>query len=99
MGRGAAPHAPLLAGRSGAGAEQPPSEWLSACCSATKAALADAGGEVAAAQVRTIGVSGQQHGLVALGARGEVLRDSKLWCDTESAEEAKELSHKVRFRV
>ena len=41
----------------------------------------------------------QQHGLVALGARGEVLRDSKLWCDTESAEEAKELSHKVRFRV
>eukprot|EP00887_Chlorella_sp_A99_P008128 scaffold12.g8128.t1 len=51
-------------------AEQHPSLWVEACRDACAAALQglDAG------RVAGIGVSGQQHGLVALGAGGEVLR-------------------------
>ena len=43
-------------------------------------------------RVRGIGVSGQQHGLVALGKRGAVLRPAKLWCDVTCHAEAAELS-------
>ncbi|SJN09018.1 Xylulose kinase [Halomonas citrativorans] len=35
--------------------------------------------------IRAIGVSGQQHGLVALDAAGEPVHPAKLWCDTETA--------------
>lgn len=38
-------------------------------------------------RVGAIGVSGQQHGLVALGARHDVLVRAKLWNDTSTAEE------------
>jgi xylulokinase len=38
-----------------------------------------------------IAVGGQQHGLVVLGADGEVLRPAKLWNDTESAPDADRL--------
>ena len=38
-----------------------------------------------------IAVGGQQHGLVVLGADGEVLRPAKLWNDTESAADAEAL--------
>ncbi|NND68164.1 MAG: xylulokinase [Halioglobus sp.] len=41
--------------------------------------------------VRGIGVSGQQHGFVPLGAGGEVLAPVKLWCDTATAPECDEL--------
>lgn len=58
-----------------------------------RAALAS----VDASRVKAIGVSGQQHGLVAMDASGCVLRPAKLWCDTESAPEARELSEKLRF--
>ena len=34
----------------------------------------------------------QQHGMVALDSEYEVIRPAKLWCDTESAAEAAELS-------
>ncbi len=42
--------------------------------------------------IRGIGVSGQQHGLVALDASGTPLRPAKLWCDVEAAAEAHTLS-------
>eukprot|EP00955_Chlamydomonas_euryale_P081216 363545-Chlamydomonas_euryale.AAC.3 len=51
-------------------------------------------GELAASAVSrvvSLGVSGQQHGMVLLGRSGEALRPAKLWCDTESAREADEL--------
>jgi xylulokinase len=38
-----------------------------------------------------VAVAAQQHGLVVLGAEGEVLRPAKLWNDTESAADAGEL--------
>jgi len=76
-------------------AEQRPSVWVDAMWSATNEALdgasAAAGTDVRAV-VSGIGVSGQQHGLVALDEGFNVLRPAKLWCDTESAPEAEALS-------
>ena len=44
------------------------------------------------AAVKAIGVSGQQHGFVALDARGDVLAPVKLWCDTSTAAECAEIT-------
>ncbi|MDP2791315.1 MAG: xylulokinase [Rectinemataceae bacterium] len=44
------------------------------------------------ATIRAIGVSGQQHGLVALDETGQPLRPVKLWCDTTTAQECDELT-------
>ncbi|MDC7234200.1 MAG: xylulokinase [Spirochaetales bacterium] len=38
------------------------------------------------------GVSGQQHGFVPVDDRGNVLHDVKLWCDTSTAGECRELT-------
>jgi xylulokinase len=43
------------------------------------------------ADVAAIAVSGQQHGLVMIDDRGSVLRDIKLWNDTETAPENESL--------
>ena len=64
-------------------AEQDPASWL--------AALRKALSEISAAtcnSVVAIGVSGQQHGLVALDHNGQTLRPAKLWCDTTTRTEA-----------
>jgi len=42
--------------------------------------------------IGAVGVSGQQHGLVALDETGQPLRPVKLWCDTTTAEECAELT-------
>ncbi|GFR47148.1 hypothetical protein Agub_g8839, partial [Astrephomene gubernaculifera] len=76
-------------------AEQDPATWLQAVKEATLQALAG----LDTSRVVGIGVSGQQHGLVVLDDDGQVLRPAKLWCDTESAEEAKELSQKLGWTL
>lgn len=85
-------------------AEQHPSTWIDVRThpanagittrtrQATRTALRTALASVNTSAVRGIGVSGQQHGLVALDAQGEPLRPAKLWCDVEAAAEAEELS-------
>lgn len=83
LGRGAAGHR-LLSGANGR-REQDPAEWVQALVSASRQALADAG--IAGQAIVGVGVSGQQHGLVLLDARGQVLRPAKLWCDTETTVE------------
>lgn len=55
---------------------------------ALQAAIADAGGM---ADVAAWAIGGQQHGMVALDARGEVVRDALLWNDTRSAGAAADL--------
>lgn len=50
-------------------------------------------------QVRAIGVSGQQHGLVALGKHGRVLRPAKLWCDVTCHAEAAELGKRYGVSI
>jgi xylulokinase len=42
-------------------------------------------------QVGAIGVSGQQHGLVVLNSSSQVIRPAKLWCDTSTAEQCKQI--------
>jgi xylulokinase len=44
------------------------------------------------AGVAAIGVSGQQHGLVPLDGRGQVLAPVKLWCDTSTTTECEEIA-------
>lgn len=62
--------------------EQDPAQWIEAFIGAFHAAIASAG--VSSGDIRGIGVSGQQHGMVALDARDQVLYPAKLWCDTET---------------
>lgn len=76
VAHGSAPHPPTTPPRS----EQDPAAWWSAF----EAAWAAAGSPAVAA----VSVAGQQHGMVALDAAGEVIRPAKLWNDTESAPDA-----------
>ncbi|HEY8058950.1 MAG TPA: xylulokinase [Acidimicrobiales bacterium] len=79
---GRAPHPATTPPRS----EQHPRDWLEAFTTAcAQAGVPDPHRPAA------IAVGGQQHGLVVLGADGEVLRPAKLWNDTESAPDAEAL--------
>jgi xylulokinase len=69
--------------------EQHPHTWRDATAKAIRQALR--GAKAVAAEVKAIGVSGQQHGFVPLDASGEVIRPAKLWCDTSTAEECEEI--------
>lgn len=73
--------------------EQHPHTWRDATAKAIKAALKAA--RATAAEVKAIGVSGQQHGFVPLDKNGEVIRPAKLWCDTSTAAECDEIMAKV----
>ena len=66
------------------GTSCPPDAWLDAM----HVAIADAGG---LDDVEAVAVGGQQHGMVALDADGNVVRDALLWNDTRSAGAAEDL--------
>ena len=66
------------------GSEVDPQAWWEAFPEAVRAA----GG---LDDVRALSVGGQQHGMVCLDERGEVIRPALLWNDTRSAEAAREL--------
>ncbi|MFI2753108.1 xylulokinase [Cellulomonas sp. P22] len=66
------------------GTEIDPAHWWDAL----HTAIADAGG---VDDVDAISVGGQQHGMVALDADGQVVRDALLWNDTRSAQAALDL--------
>ncbi len=67
--------------------EQSPQLWIDAI----RACFRDIFATVNPADVYAIGVSGQQHGCVALDADGNVLRPAKLWCDTSTVDECREI--------
>ncbi len=67
------------------GTEVNPKFWWDALLAAIDAA----GG---LADVAAISIGGQQHGMVALDADGNVIRDALLWNDTRSAEAADEIA-------
>src|SRR5881227_3272682 len=69
--------------------EQHPHTWRDATGKAIRQALR--GAKAVAAEVKAIGVSGQQHGFVPLDEKGEVIRPAKLWCDTSTATECEEI--------
>ncbi|HMP83538.1 MAG TPA: FGGY family carbohydrate kinase, partial [Verrucomicrobiota bacterium] len=73
--------------------EQHPHTWRDATAAAIRQALRAA--KAVASEVVAIGVSGQQHGFVALDKRGEVIRPAKLWCDTSTIAECEEITGKL----
>lgn len=88
LGRGQARYG-LIKGLPIGHKEQHPDTWIAALRDALGQAISSAridGGKIAA-----IGVSGQQHGFVALDAANKPIRPAKLWCDTATAAEAEEI--------
>jgi len=73
--------------------EQHPHIWRDATASAIRQALRQA--KAVAAEVKAMGVSGQQHGFVPLDAAGQVIRPAKLWCDTSTAAECDEITGRI----
>ena len=70
------------------GTEVDPSHWWSAL----NTAIESAGG---LADVKTISVGGQQHGMVTLDSDGDVIRPALLWNDTRSASTANDLNNEI----
>jgi len=73
--------------------EQDPSLWITAVETTITEVLEKLG--VRRSEVAGIGVSGQQHGLVLLDDQGEVVRPAKLWCDTSTVTQCKELTEQL----
>jgi xylulokinase len=65
--------------------EQNPSTWVQAVDTTIQQVLAALG--TRRGEVRGIGISGQQHGFVALDRDAHVIRPAKLWCDTSTVDE------------
>ena len=90
-GRAAASHTaeyPMLQPQNG-WAEQRPEDWYAAVCEGARAVLRKSG--VRAADVVSVGLSGQMHGLVMLDERGQVLRPCILWCDQRTGAQAERM--------
>jgi xylulokinase len=81
----------LIEGLPSGHAEQHPQTWLDAITDAVRALAAD----VDLRTIEALAVSGQQHGAVVLDAAGRVVRPAKLWCDTATVHEARELSARL----
>ncbi len=83
----------LISGLPAGAKEQHPETWKRATAGAIKAALKQA--KASAAEVKGIGVSGQQHGFVPLDKKGAVIRPAKLWCDTTTTAECEAITKKL----
>jgi xylulokinase len=71
-------------------AEQHPIKWIQALHQILKNLSLTINKE--GYNIAGIGVSGQQHGMVALDDKYNVIRSAKLWCDVEASKEADEFS-------
>src|SRR5688572_24653686 len=85
----------LIEGLPAGCAEQHPDTWAHALREVTSRIVADPAFD--ADELEGLAVSGQQHGLVAIDDQGEVARPAKLWCDTSTADEARELGIPVGY--
>jgi xylulokinase len=68
--------------------EQDPKSWIAAVNETVAAVISQLGKRKA--DVKAIGVSGQQHGFVPLDKKGKVIRPAKLWCDTSTVDQCKQ---------
>ena len=73
--------------------EQEPGWWIEASTAAIGKVLKEP--NVSKQSIRAIGVSGQQHGMVALDLDGNVIRPAKLWCDTETSQQCIEMTQEI----
>ena len=76
--------------------EQHPEWWTGALGQALDECMVQLGAR--RREVGAIAVSGQQHGLVALDAAGDVVRPAKLWCDTSSVPQCAEIEREFGGR-
>lgn len=90
VARASAPHT-MLGGLPPGHLEQDPAQWLAAVATSVRAVLQ----QVDPATIAGLAVSGQQHGCVVLDRTGAVVRPAKLWCDTATVAEARELSERL----
>ena len=65
-------------------AEQAPETWWECAKRATERLLE--GADIAACDIRAIGISYQMHGLVLLDRDGRVVRPSIIWCDSRAVD-------------
>ncbi|MGH8092088.1 MAG: xylulokinase [Chthoniobacterales bacterium] len=70
--------------------EQDPSGWIDAAEATVAECLEIVGNR--RKEINAIGVSGQQHGLVALDEANEPLRPAKLWCDVSTEAQCEEFN-------
>ena len=66
-------------------AQQDPGLWWDACRRAIRRLLDS--GTVKSSGIAAVGLTGQMHGSVFLGNRGQVLAPALLWCDQRTSEE------------
>lgn len=71
--------------------EQHPQDWIRAVDECVTSCVEQIGDQ--AKRIAGIGVSGQQHGLVALGADDQPVRPAKLWCDTSTQDQCEQIAH------
>ncbi len=71
-------------------AQQNPEDWWTQTAAAIQELVRTFG--IPRTAVRSIGFSGQMHGLVALGAHNEVLTPAILWCDQRTQAECDEIT-------
>ncbi len=70
--------------------EQDPATWLDAVDATVRACVGKLGERKK--DIGGIGVSGQQHGFVALDKKNKPIRPAKLWCDTSTVAECEEFA-------
>jgi xylulokinase len=93
VGRGRRAHPPTFPPVS----EQNPADWWTALVGAFADARSDAG--VEPGDILAVSVAAQCHGLVALDIEGAVIRPAKLWNDTTSTPEVRELAERIGARA
>ncbi len=81
----------LISGLPAGHLEQHPQDWIDAVDACVSSCVQQLGDKRTA--IKGIGVSGQQHGLVALGADDKPVRPAKLWCDTSTVAQCDEIAH------
>ena len=74
-------------------AEQDPEDWWRAARETIREVIEKSG--VSAADICSLGISGQMHGLVMTDGEGNVLRNPILWCDGRTGEECREITERV----
>ena len=74
-------------------AEQNPEDWRNAALETIREVLGRSG--VSGRDVKSIGLSGQMHGLVMLDGDNQVIRPAIIWCDQRTGAECEEITRRV----